>query len=139
LEFERAITLVREVQNYDRRVEEDRRFADDPIRRNARALHLRVKGDLARALLYVLAPGARILEVLPPRPDALLPALWFAPLLAHGQWYRLELYSLDGLRLLLSHTTDPRRFREPLGSWLESWAAGLADSERRGLVRRFLA
>ncbi len=137
LDFAEGSRLAVVVSQYDRTVEQDRRYPADPRRQQARLMHLRVKGDLARALLYVLVPGSKILNTLAPRPEAMVPALWFAPLLAPNQWDRLERYSADELGTLVAHSTDPRRLRQPLSDWLGSWA-GTLDEERRVVVMRSL-
>src|SRR5262249_30009705 len=92
-------------------------FVGDPERQQARRLHLRLKGDLARAWLYACAPSTDLLSKLPPREDALPPALWFAPL-APTSFRLWQQYDPDGFGRLVEHSLKPHRNHERVANWL---------------------
>src|SRR5262249_20221845 len=72
--------LIGDIQRLDEEAESSQVFPGDPERQTALRRHLRLKGDLARGWLYACAPAKGLLQQLPPREDAVPPALWFAPL-----------------------------------------------------------
>ena len=127
--------LIQQVRRLDKEAGNSDRFAGDAERRRALQLHLRLKGDLARAWLYAHAPGNVVLQELPPRDDARAPALWFAPVVARSaqSWKR---YSPPDFARLVVHSLAPERRQRRVVEWLESCRdAGLLDERLTRLLR----
>jgi hypothetical protein len=139
LALSESLVAIAALRTYDRAVEEDNRFPSDELRQTARREHLNLKGDMARALLYVMAPEDRIVNKFPPREKALVPALWFAPLLNEKQWERFDAYSADTLVQLVRHSVDVRRLRDPLGHWLQQYLGTMGGGERQERISRVLS
>jgi hypothetical protein len=111
-------TLIAEIRTLDAEADSSQPFSADPERQRARQRHLRLKGDLARAWLYACAPSKDLLNELPPREDALPPALWFGPIVPPSArlWER---YERDDFVRLVDHGLKTDRRRERVTRWLE--------------------
>lgn len=110
-------SLVGEIRRLDDEAQSPQIFAGDPERQSARQRHLRLKADLARSWLYACAPDGRVLQELPPREDAIPPALWFAAMAPSS--YRLrERYDPAAFAMLVEHSLKPQRRHDRVLNWL---------------------
>jgi hypothetical protein len=112
-------TLIGEIQRIDQEAESAQLFPGDPERQTALRRHLRLKGDLARAWLYACAPTKDFLRQLPPREDAIPPALWFAPLVPES--FRLcEQYDPAEFAALVENSWDRDGRNGRVTRWFET-------------------
>jgi hypothetical protein len=109
--------LISKIRRLDETAEARQVSVTDPERQMALQRHLRLKGDLARSWLYACAPTKRLLQELPPRENAIPPALWFAAIVP--QSFKLwERYQSSEFAVLMEHSLSRHRRHERVLKWL---------------------